>query len=590
MMQQPELESKPTDLRELLRVLRRRRGSIALTTVVVTALAVGSVMWRTPVYTSIAEVEVRPLTIDEQLQPFASDSFVNMDTEAARVTQEPVARLAAPALDLDPDSPADLAEATKDVEVAVQANTTFLEISCTKARPAEARLCADSFATVYIQDRVGNARNLYDERVKAEQERIQQANDQIELLNERLDQLSEGEDAARATIEAQIEAQSQLIVAAQTNVLSLPTASPDAAVMVRSADLPIEPSNKDLLPTAVLAAMLGLALGIGLALLRERLAEPIAGRQDLEEVLDAQVLAAVPTLPTTLYGRRPLLVTLNSPESPASQAYRGAGAALLHLAREASLKVIALTGPGQGEGKTPATGNLAVALAQSGREVIAVSCDLRNPTLHTHLNRDNEVGLTDLLMGVASVLDALQQTEVPGLFFIASGAMPDNPTDLLGSEAMGRLLAALRTRFDFVLLDAGPGLVADALFLAPHADGMIVVADAAKTSRGAVAHLRRQVESAGGFIIGGILNNWGPKHASHAYPYYLRPDQGMRTPARSVEDRAGSDTEDRAKVEWSGLSSTQRDAPRVAPTSQEEASEEEASPVGSRATDPDDHP
>lgn len=586
----PELDPQLIDLRELLSMLRRGRGSIALLTFVITAFAVGFVTWRAPVYTSLAEVEVRPLTIDEQLQPFASDSFVNMETEAARVTQEPVARLAASALDLDPNSPADLAAVTEDVDVTVQANTTFLEISCTQGSPARARRCASSFATLYIQDRVENARNLYDERVKAEQQKIQQANDQNELLNDRLDQLSGEQDAARATIEAQIDAQSQLIVAAQTNVLSLPTASPDAAVLVRSADLPIKPSNKDHLITGLLAAILGLALGIGLALVRERLAEPIAGREDLEEVLDAQVLAAVPTLPTAPYGRRPRLVTLNSPESPASQAYRGAGAALLHLAREASLKVIALTGPAQGEGKTPATGNLAVALAQSGRQVIAVSCDLRNPTLHTYLNSDNEVGLTDLLMGGASVGEALQQTEVHGLLFIASGAMPDNPTDLLGSEDMGRLLAALRTRFDFVLLDAGPGLVADALFLAPHADGMIVVADAAKTSRGAVAHLRRQVENAGGAIIGGILNNWGPKHASHAYLYYLRPDQEMRTPVRSVKDGAGSDAEDHAEVEWSGLSRTQRDSPRVAPPSQKEASDAEASPVGSRPTDPDDHP
>ena len=95
--------------------------------VLVTALALGFVAWRPPVYTSRAQVEVRPLTIDEQLQPFASDSFVNMDTEAARVTQEPVAKLAAPALGLDPDSPADLAEAVAGVDVSVQANTTFLE-------------------------------------------------------------------------------------------------------------------------------------------------------------------------------------------------------------------------------------------------------------------------------------------------------------------------------------------------------------------------------------------------------------------------------------------------------------------------------
>jgi polysaccharide biosynthesis transport protein len=334
--------------------------------------------------------------------------------------------------------------------------------------------------------------------------------------------------------------------------------------------------------------MLGLALGIGIALLRERLAEQIAGPDDFEHVLGAQVVAAVPALPTPLYGRRPVLVTVNAPESPASQAYRGAGAAILHLAREASLKVIALTGPSEGEGKTPASGNLAVALAQSGRQVIVVSCDLRSPTLHRFLDRKNDLGLTDLLRGEVTVDEALQDTDIPGLFFIASGPMPDDPTDLLGSEAMGRLAAGLRTRFDFVLLDAGPGLVADALFLGPHTDGMIVVADAVRTSRGAVAHLRRQIESTGGLIVGGIINNWAPEHSGPPYPYPLRPDRGTRPFAWVVEDRAEGDGNDRAGTEWSSFSpgrSTDAGTARVRP---EGSSHGEASPARPRAEDAED--
>ena len=540
-MQHPERESQPTDVREFLRVLRRRRGSVVLMVVLVTSLALGFVAWRSPVYTSLAQVEVRPLTIDEQLQPFASDSFVNMDTEAARVTQEPVAKLAAPALGLDPDSPADLAEAVAGVDVSVQANTTFLEISCTKNSSTSARDCASAFADAYVQDRVEGARSLYEDRVQAEQEKIQGANDQIALLSERLEQLSEDDDAARALIQAEITSQSQLIVAAQTNLLSLPTASPDAAVLARSADLPTGPSNKDYAVTGLLALILGLALGVGLALVRDRLAEHIVAGDDLERILEAPILAAVPTLSARTIGRRLALVTLVEPESPASHAYRAGAATIAHLSREGSFKVIAFTGPSEGEGKTPATGNLAVALAQSGRHVIAVSCDLRNPALHRFLDLDNEVGVTDLVLGGASVSEALQETETSGLSFIASGPMPDNPTDLLGSEDMGRLLAALRARFDFVLLDTGPGLVADALFLAPHTDGLIVVADAAKTARGAVAHLRRQLESAGGLIIGGVLNNSVPKHAGNPYPYFVRPNPGMRLDPGSVEDHPESD-------------------------------------------------
>lgn len=562
-MQRPERDPQLLDLRSLLTLLYRRRWSIALVTIVITALALGFVRLRAPVYTSLARVEVRPLTIDEQMQPFASDSFVNMETEAARVTEEAVTRLAAPAIGLDPTSPTALADAVDDVSVTVRVNTTYLDISCTKPSPRTARGCAAAFAAAYIQHRIEGARALYTDTVEAEYLRIQQADERIARLSTELDGLTIDQEAERAIIEAQIDVQNQLIVAAQTNVFSLPTASPDAAVLSRSADFPVQPSNKDYAVTGLLALILGLALGVGLALVRDRLAEHIVAGDELERILEAPILAAVPTLPARTVGRPPALITLVEPESPASHAYRAGAATIAHLAREGSFKVIAVTGPSEGEGKTPATGNLAVALAQSGRHVIAVSCDLRNPSLHRFLDLGNEVGVTDLVLGGVSVGEALQQTETSGLSFIASGPMPDNPTDLLGSEDMGRLLIALRTRFDFVLLDTGPGLVADALFLAPHTDGLIVVADAAKTARGAVAHLRRQLESAGGLIIGGILNNSVTKHAGHPYPYFVRPSPGMRLDPRSVDDHPEGDG---GGVPAAG-SSTRRPLDREASTS-----------------------
>ena len=535
---QPDELPQPLDLRRLLSVLRRRRVSIALVTVSITLLAIGLVAWRAPVYTSVAQVEVRPLTIDEQFQA-APDAAVNMDTEATRVTQEPVAKLAAAPLGLDPESPGDLADAARSVEVTVQSNTTFLQISCTQDGPSRAQRCASSFAAAYVQDRVDNVKALYDERIATERARIQQANDQVERLSERLDQLDGDQDAARAAIRAQIDAQSGLIVAANTSMLSLPTASPDAAVLARSAELPTGPSNKNFLPTGILAATLGLTLGIGLALLRERLADPIAGTGDLEQLLEAPVLAAVPAVSVRGSGSPPTLVTTHSPESPASQAYRGAGASLLHLAGERTLKVVAVTGPGEREGKTAATGNLAVVLAQRGKRVVAVSCDLRNPTLHRFLRGSNDVGLTDVLRGEAALTNALQPTDEPGLVLLASGPVPRNPTELLGTKEARSLFAELRTRFDFVLLDGGPGLVADILFLVRDADGIVVVADAAKTSRTGIANLRDQMKSVGGRIVGGILYNRAPERADRASSAY-------HAAIATNHDRAGHDPSEAA--------------------------------------------
>jgi capsular polysaccharide biosynthesis protein len=147
-MQQPEPEPGAVDLREFFSVISRRKRSIALVTVLVIALAVGLIARRGPMYTSQAEVEVRPLTAAQELQPVSFNSFVNMDTEAARVTQEHVAALAAPALGLDPKSPADLAKAVANVSVSIPTNTTYLDISCKDASPKEAKACAGAFAAM----------------------------------------------------------------------------------------------------------------------------------------------------------------------------------------------------------------------------------------------------------------------------------------------------------------------------------------------------------------------------------------------------------------------------------------------------------
>ena len=138
----------------------------------------------------------------------------------------------------------------------------------------------------------------------------------------------------------------------------------------------------------------------------------------------------------------------------------------------------------------------------------------------------------------------LKHTEVPDLLMIASGPVPDNPAELLGSDAMDKTLTELRGQFDFVLLDTPPALaVSDAVTLTPRCDGVLVVADASKTKRAAVAHLRHQLERVGGRIVGGILNNLD-REARQALPrvqpLVLREQLPLpRGAAAAREDREG---------------------------------------------------
>ncbi len=286
------------------------------------------------------------------------------------------------------------------------------------------------------------------------------------------------------------------------------------------AELPLEPANKGYVTTGVLALIVGLALGIGLAFVRDRLDERIDGRHDMEKALGAPVLAVVPRVPGWRNRDDARLVTLTAPTSAAAEAYRTARTSLLYLLKEGGFHALTVTGPGQGEGKTTTVINLAVAMARSGNRVIAISCDLRRPRLHRFLDLPNDVGLSDVLTGKAEVKDALLRTSVPGLVVMPSGHVPHNPSELLASPAMDALLARLREAADVILLDTPPSLVvSDALELAPKTDGVLVVADAGTTHRSSLQHLTSQIERVGGTVIGAILNNFDRSNAKYYEPY-----------------------------------------------------------------------
>jgi capsular exopolysaccharide synthesis family protein len=200
--------------------------------------------------------------------------------------------------------------------------------------------------------------------------------------------------------------------------------------------------------------------------------------------------------------------------SPASEAYRTARANLQFLGTMDGVKTIVVTGAERGDGKTSTTANLAVTLAQSGKRVVAISCDLRKPRLHAFFGLQNAPGLAEFLAGRASLGEVARRAEPRSLRVIATGTIPSDPAELLGSEAMISLLRDLREVADFVLLDTPPVLaVSDALILAGIADGVVVVADAGSTTRPALALTRQQLDQVGSRIVGGIYNNFDPSKA-----------------------------------------------------------------------------
>ena len=264
-------------------------------------------------------------------------------------------------------------------------------------------------------------------------------------------------------------------------------------------------------------------LGIGVAFVREQLDDRMNGPEDMEDRVGAPVMAVVPHF-SGIRNRKSdkLLVVRDKPKSPPAEAYRTVRTNIEFLARTTDLKVIAVTSPGLGEGKTTTAANLAASLATADRRVVLIGCDLRKPRLHRLFGVGNDTGLSDVLMDDVPVPVVAQHvTGMPTLRLITSGPIPSNPAELLGSDRMAEIISGLRTVTDFVVIDTAPVLaVADSLALAPRCDGVLMVVDASSTTRTGIRVACEQVEKVGGEIVGGVYNNFDPSSAKTYYGSY----------------------------------------------------------------------
>ena len=201
------------------------------------------------------------------------------------------------------------------------------------------------------------------------------------------------------------------------------------------------------------------------------------------------------------------LVTLSDPRSPASEAYRTLRTNLQFASLDKPVRTILITGVEAGDGKSTTLANLAVVLAQSGKRVIAVDCDLRRPTLHKVFGLNSEPGLTNAVLDNAASA-TLQPTAVDGLRLLSSGPLPPNPADLLGSRQFDKVLASLAAEADVILLDAPPIVaVSDAVMLATKVDGVILVVNAGKTKRDLARRAKSLLEKVNAHVLGVVLNN-----------------------------------------------------------------------------------
>lgn len=285
--------------------------------------------------------------------------------------------------------------------------------------------------------------------------------------------------------------------------------------------LPKQPTGPPRLRNIIIALVLSLVAGIGLAFLLDFLDDTVNSMEDVDRYIHLPALALIPAsrgdkarligMPAgpAPAGAPNALALVDDARSPVAEAYRHLRTSLLLSSAGQPPKTILVTSSQPSEGKTTTAINTAFMLAQTGAEVLIIDGDLRRPRLHAHFEISNAVGLTNWLSGEKNV-DALIQSydKLANLKLLTSGPVPPNPAELLGSDEMRKLLALLSERFAHIIIDSPPAInFTDASILSTMVDGVVLIVHGGKSSRAVVRRARQQLLDVGAHIFGVVLNN-----------------------------------------------------------------------------------
>jgi succinoglycan biosynthesis transport protein ExoP len=293
-------------------------------------------------------------------------------------------------------------------------------------------------------------------------------------------------------------------------------ASPVKVTVVSSPTVPTAPVSPKKKTNLALGGVLGLLLGLGVAFLRDMLDTTIKNEQDCAQVTGATVIGGIGFDPDA--AKSPLIVQVD-PHSPRAESFRTLRTNLQFVDAANHPRSIVFTSSVPTEGKTTTTANLAITMAAAGARICVVEGDLRRPRLLEYMGMDGSVGLTNVLIGQATLVDVLQQFADTSVYVLGAGAIPPNPSELLGSASMIETLRELESRFDVVIIDTPPLLpVTDAAVLSTIAGGTVVVVGAGRVDRDHLSKSLHSLETVKARVLGLVLNMIPTKGADgHSY-------------------------------------------------------------------------
>jgi polysaccharide biosynthesis transport protein len=299
-------------------------------------------------------------------------------------------------------------------------------------------------------------------------------------------------------------------------------------LVVDQAEVPMRPYKPNKQLNLMLAAVIGLFLGMGLAFFFEYLDNTIKTPDDLEQLVQLPSFGMVPEIShdrqKKLEGSHSCpveLITHGHPKSMLSEAYRNIRTSILLSFSEKPPKKLIITSPNPSEGKTTTAINTAIALSQTGAQVLVIDCDMRNPRVHRVFGEDNGMGLSSHLSGNADLESVMVGSEVANLHCIFAGPIPPNPSELLGSNIFKKMIERLSESFDHIILDTPPILgFADSVILSKLVEGVILVVTAGKTPKETLLHAKEQLQQVNAKILGVVINRVDIRRSDYGYYYY----------------------------------------------------------------------
>lgn len=422
--------------------------------------------------------------------------------------------------------------------VTASAEADVLNFDFEGTTPEEAALFANTWAEAYVEQKQADAQASidravvqFDERLGALRVERAEVRAELERLEDRLVQASD--ESARQSLQLRVDREASAIsgdlglidgqIAANIDgitQLQLSSELSGSAELVSAAVPPVDSDNAPLSRNIVVAVFIGGLVGLGLALLVDSLDRSISGSEDLQR-MGLTVLGQVPIAPRRMTEQTLSTIAHTQPGTPIADGYQKVRTALQFTTLEADIKTILVTSPKHGDGKTTTAVNLALAYANVENRVVLADVDFRRPHIHTVFNTNLIPGISDALLGFATLNQlAVSHPELSTTLLAApAGTQPPNPAAFLSSSLVADLLDELRTQADLTILDAPPVLpVADALSVASHADGVILVVRAGETKRDDLESAVESITRSGGRLLGVVLNRVKGKNSSYAYP------------------------------------------------------------------------